>query len=58
MKHCKHSKWLINIEKALCGLIWTSMDIITYWNVRITYALLRTQSMKLDNARETNGAIT
>ncbi len=33
MKHYKHYKSLIGTKKALCGLIWTFMDIITYWNV-------------------------
>jgi hypothetical protein len=33
MKHNKHSKWLIGTKKALCQLIWTFMDTITYWNI-------------------------
>jgi hypothetical protein len=33
MKHYKHFKWLIGTNKTLCGLIWTSMDTTTYWNV-------------------------
>ncbi len=52
MKCYKHFKWLIGTKKALCGFIWISMDTISYWNVGITYALLWTQTIELDSARE------